>query len=457
MSLITIPDEDDVKKETPTLKHSTDVYVGNTIDSRLENVNTISTYIQGQRWVVDWYSQILNRDDSASTHSDRSLHVHKQYREIRGVVLLVQSELQASQNASGQRSFEMTGTASVPYDLTPVEGDVIVADIGDGQEMEFTVTSTERTSIYPEAYIDVNYRAVRTVDSSVRRALDTRVVETLYYSVDNQRTGLKGLLTLEEANLKKDLSKLYNVLVRRYLRDFLSNKYVTLIVPEQGRPTYDPYLTRFVKAVVDATAFPEVHDINLLYMNGDEHAEDETLWDCLVNVDLTALSLICSKTGIVSVKEYRTRPLFNSIYFSGIESVVRVLDPSYSVNKGSREFGVTGGIRKAGAQSNDLNDIIPIKNLNETANNYIQKPEGGLPYINRIVQDEYYVFSKAFYEDKIPTSKLEELVIDRVEKGTMDLKVLSNIAEFSLRFDNLERFYYTPVILALLRLSDGVI
>lgn len=457
MSYITVPDEDEVKKTIPTLKHSTDIYVGNTVDSRLKNVNTISTYIQGQRWIVDWYKQILNRDDAASTHSDRSLHVHKQYREIRGVPLIVQSELQDSQGSDGQRSFERVGTSSVPYELTPTEGDIIIADIGDGEEMEFTVTSTERTSIYPEAYIDVSYRAVRVVDSVARQAIDSRVVERLFYSVDNQRTGLKSLLTSEEANLKRDLSKLYSVLARRYIRDFVSNKYVTLIVPGQKDIVYDPYITRFVKAVVDATSFPEVHDINLMYLNGDEASDEETFWDCLINVDLTPLRLLPSKTDLVSVNSFRTRPVLNSIYFSGIEKVVRVLDYGFTVNQGINNRVSHGNTTKAGARSDELRDIIPVQNLNKVAEEYSIKTGSGLPYINRVVKDDYYVLSKSFYEDKVPTSELEKLIIDRLDKGSMDLSVLSKIAEFSLRFDNLERFYYTPIILALLRLSDGVL
>lgn len=457
MSYITVPDDEDRRVEKPSLKYSGETYVGNTIDSRLQNINTISTYIQGQRWTVDWYTQILNRDDAASTHSDRSLHVHKQYREIRGVPLIVQSELQASQQSDGHRSFEMVGTSAVPFELTPVEGDIIIADNGDGEEMEFTVTSTERTSIYPEAYVDVNYRAVRIVDRNVREQIDSRVVERLVYSVDLQRAGLRSLVTHEDATLRRDLGKLYSVLARRYIRDFANNKYVTLTLPGQEHPTYDPYLTRFVKAVIDATSFPEVHDINLMYMNGDERSDDETLWDCILNVDLTSLGLLPSKVEIVNVRSYRSRPMHNSIYFSGIQGVVRVQDPGYSVNTGLAGYAPYASVGKAGAQSDRLNDIVPVQNLLDTPPEYSIKVDGGLPYINRIVQDDYYVFSQSFYTNRIPTSELERLVIDRIERGTMDLKVLSQIAEFSLRFDNLERFYYTPIILALLRLSDGVL
>lgn len=458
MTYITIPDEVVEKKENPTLKIAKSDYVGNTVDSRLENISTISSYIQGSKWVVDYYQQILNRDDSASTHSDNSLHVHKQYRLIRGLPLIVLSELQASQNPDGQRTFEMTGSSSVPYSITPIEGDVIVADIGDGREMEFTVNNTERVSIYPESYVDISYRAVRVMDSNVRESLDSRVVETLYYSVDNQRIGIKSLLTKEETESKNELRKLYNVLVNRYIRDFLSNDYSTLILPGQDDVTYDPYITKFFKSIIDVTQFPESRDINILNMNGDEFALDETFWDCLINVDLTSLPIIASKVGKVSVNQYRTRPLFNSIFFSGVKMVVRVLDPGYSVNTPNQDRDNPFTITKAGTQTPDIKDLLPINDLNDEKLWYTDNDTGlSLPFINWIVEDSYYVLSGSFYEHKKPSSILEKLIIDRIEKGVMDYKLLSKIATYSLRFDNIERFYYTPIILALLKLSDGVL
>lgn len=458
MTYITIPDEVVEKKEHPTLKKAKSDYVGNTVDSRLQNVSTISSYIQGSKWVVDYYQQILNRDDAGSSHSDKSLHVHKQYRLIRGLPLIVLSELQASQNSDGQRTFEMTGSSSVPYDVTPIEGDVIVADIGDGREMEFTVNSTERVSIYPEAYVDINYRAIRVMDAAVRESLDSRVVETLYYSVDNQRIGIKSLLTKEEAESKNDLRKLYNVLVNRYIRDFVSNDYSTLILPGQDDVTYDPYITRFFKAIVDVTQFPESRDINILNMNGDEFALDETFWDCLIDVDLTTLPIVASKVGKVSVNQYRTRPLFNSIFFSGIKKVVRVLDPGYSVNTPMQDRHNSFTISKAGTQTPDIKDLMPVNDLNDEKIWYTDVGTNlKLPFITWIVEDSYYVLSESFYENKRPSSILEKLIIDRIESGVMDYKLLAKLATYSLRFDNIERFYYTPIILALLKLSDGVL
>ena len=456
MTYITVPDDILPEKPAPTQKMTKTEYVGNTVDSRLQSVNTISTYIQGSRRIVDYYSQILGRDDAASTHSDDALHIHKQYRLIRGLPVILSNEMTGSQNSGANRSFELIEQGAVPFEITPREGDIIVADVGDGREMQFTVTSTERTSIYPEAYTDITYRGVRILNEDIRGEIDSRTIETLYYHVDMQRTGLKALLTREQSDIRTKLSNIAHALSQRYLRDFLSTKYGTLILPGQGMVTYDPYVARFVKSITDSRLYPEIHKLNLMSMFGDEVAADGTLWDLLLEGDLTQLPMVASKYGIASVDRYRSRPLMGSIYFSGIQRVITMVDPGYSVNITGRERVTAAVIEKAGTQTRDVKDLIMVSDLsNDKEEHNVQ--DSGLPFINWIVESPYYVLSESFYEKEIPTTVLERLILDRFTKHTTDMKLLYQLAVASLKFDNIERYYYTPLIIALIKLTDGVI
>lgn len=456
MSFITVPDEEAPKKETPHIRIQDDTYMSNTVDSRLTNINTISTYIQGARMVVDYYSQILARDDSASSHSDDVLHIHKQYRVIRNVPVIVSSDLTPKQNSDGGRSFEVLGSGSVPLGISPNSGDVMVLDIGDGREMEMTVNSTERMSIYPEAYSEIEYKGVRILTAADRLQLDSRVIETLYFNVDMQRAGLRPILTKQDSEHRNTLRRLYSILTERYIRDFLHTDFKTLLVPGQESVVYDPYITRFFKSIIDHTSFPKLNDLNLLSTNGDPYTNEDTIWDLLIDIDLTLLSVMPCKIGLASIRKFRNRPLMNSIYFSGVRDVVTIVDPSYSHN-------TTGGSAKAhkelndgGYQSNYVKDLIPVQNLNLDVP-MLFYTETKLPIVRRIGEDNYYVFSKSFYENKVPGSLLERLVLDRIDKNTTDLANLTTLAEMSLRLDNLERFYYTPIILTLIKLSDGVL
>lgn len=456
MAFIGIPDEDKPRDPTPNLKMQDESYVGNTVDSRLSNVSTISTYIQGSRMVVDYYSQVLGRDDSASTHSDDVLHIHKQYRLIRGVPVIVSSDLSQKQNTDGGRSFEITGSGSVPYGISPNSGDVMVLDIGDGREMELTVQSTERMSIYPEAYSDIEYRGVRILNQSDRTQIDSRVIETLFFNTDLQRAGLKPLLTQTDTEHRNTLRRLYGVLADRYLRDFLHQDYKTLLVPGQLSVVYDPYITKFVKSIMDHVSFPRLNDLNVLSTNGDPYTQEDTIWDLLIDRDLTLLPVIASKVGIVSIRNFRTRPLMNSIFYSGVRDIVTVIDPSFSHDTTGRSSKSHGELISAGHITDDVNDLIPVQNLNSDKPVNFYTPSQ-LPLVRRIAEDNYYVFSKSFYEHKVPGSLLETLVLDRLTKSNTNLADLTTMANMALTLDNLERFYYTPIVLTLIKLSDGVL
>lgn len=456
MSFISVPDEDAPKPETPHLKIRDETYVGNTVDSRLSNTNTISTYIQGSRMIVDYYSQVLLRDDSASSHSDDVLHIHKQYRVIRGVPVIVSSDLSQKQNSDGGRSFEITGSGSIPFGISPNSGDVMVLDIGDGKELELTVNNTERMSIYPEAYNDIEYRGVRILERDDKAHLDSRVIETLYFNVDLQRAGLRPLLTQQDTEYRNTLRRLYGILVERYLRDFFHKDFKTILVPGQESVVYDPYITRFLKATVDHSSFPKMNDLNILSTNGDVYTNEDTIWDLLIDRDLTLLSIIPSKVGLASIAKFRNRPLRNSIYFSGVKDVVTIIDPSYSHDTMGGSAKSHKELNHGGLQVESFDKLAPIQNLNLTEP-MLFYTEKKLPIVRRMGEDNYYVFTKQFYENKVPGSLLERLVLDRIDKSTTDFGNLATLAEMSLRLDNLERFYFTPIILSLIKLSDGVL
>ena len=80
----------------------------------------------------------------------------------------------------------------------------------------------------------------------------------------------------------------------------------------------------------------------------------------------------------------------------------------------------------------------------------------GLPSVDPIlfkpVDDDYYIFSKAFYErDKGNYSALEAMVWSYLEGKALSVKWLIELYENYRGMGGLERFYYTPIILFLMK------
>lgn len=451
---MTLPDEP--SKDVPSIAITETPYQGNVVDTRKDSINTLSTYVSGQKWKVDAYLQVLGKDDAANTHSDDILAIYRQLRLVRGLTVMVTQDLQSRQSSEPDKHFEVTGSSDVPHGVTPNLGDIFVADIGDGRNAILTITSSERASFYQESLTSVEYRVVGYLDNEKQRNLDSKVIQTLYYDEEYLRSGLNPLITEQVVEDRRTLRELYSVLVTTYFRSFFSNKYKTFILPGQDGTTYDPYLTKFIKAIVDHEVYPYFHDVTIYSTNEDVYTVQNTIWELFLRGDMHMLPLLSKVAGIAPRRRYRTRPLFNGIYFSGIEAVVTMTDVPFSHDTAGMSNTVIGGLSKAGVRVPTVSEIMPILDLRDHTPEIIQ-PTKELPIITRIVEGDYYIFSNEFYDEGKPGSLLEKLVLTRLEDGDMDVSDLTKVVKNSLKFNNLERFYYVPILLALIKLADGVI
>jgi hypothetical protein len=218
-------------------------------------------------------------------------------------------------------------------------------------------------------------------------------------------------------------------------------------------PTYDPYMTRFVRATIDSRSFPKVLGITELGVAHDVFSNQYSIFDAILRMDPAMLYSV-SRTALMSdIYSFRARPMMNSIYFSGFKQVVTFVDIPYSVDSayelphGYKEFS------KADVRQNGMNNIIPQLDL--TNQDTIKGNE--IPLIHRVIHDRCYILSAAFYDDTPGKSVLERVLMDRLVNETCDLQDLLRLAEDAPRWDNLERFYYYPLILALIKLAPGVL
>lgn len=452
MSFITIPDE--VVKETPSISISKEPYQGAVVDGRLNNVNTLATYVAGSRWKVDMYLKVSGRDDVSNITSTDLLAIHSQLRHVKGVVLLVTQDLQSRQEGE-ERHFTVTGSADVPHGITPNLGDIFVAEIGDGRNAILTVTSSERSTYHSESMTSIEYSISGYMDEEKAHGLQSKVIETFHYDEEYLRRGINPIIHESVINVRNKLRELYGILGSEYYRTFFSNRYKTLMLPMQAVDTYDPYLVRFIKATIDHDEFPEYRHVTVYSTNEDPYTTQNTLWELFLQGSVHLLPGLSKYAAVAPMARYRSRPLLNSIYYSGIEGVITMTDLPYLFDADGTSLKTIGTIRKAQVTRKEVDKILPITDLREHTPIEI-RPEGGLPIINRVIKDGTYVFSESFYSG-VAASTLEDLVLKRIGDGETNLNDLYKVASNSLTFNNLERFYYFPVIMTLIKLSDGVI
>jgi len=450
MPLVKTPDQPDVV--TPNLVINPTPYETPVVDTRKEGYDAIATYLAGSKMAADVYRQVQRRDSAPKSFQRDLPFAFGQLELIRGFEFVVTSPITYQQNSGDQRGFSATGSAQCYSIVTLNQGDVFLADIGDGRNAIFQITSSSKSTIRPESTSTIEFKASFLLTPEYKQALDERVIETFYFSRENFRNGVKCLLTDEDVNVFRRLNKAHSRLINLYFRDFYNEQYKTLLVPDQASATYDPFLANYIKATVDPQTHPRVIEIVLLGLGGDPSNDQQSIYDVILDRDPDLLYSVAKRMGVADVSIYRQRPLFKGIYYSGVQGVVTAIDAVWNADKPNMGGHETVSITQGGYRQGAVRDNLPNLDLTTDADKPAQRA-----MIYPVTQDDYYVLSKAFYEDLPEKSLLEQLLHDRLNNRTIDLGQLADLADAAHTWMNVDRFYYIPIILTLIKLAPGVI
>lgn len=457
MPVVEIPDEEIEVK--PNLVISPIPYEGPVVDSRRGDYEGLSTFLSGPRMSVDWFSQPQTRDSAAASWNDDLPAAYGSYNEVRGIEIFTDG-VSHNQDTGNTGGFVSTGSANVWSCVTPQPGDMFIAEVMRGRNALFQVNNPKRATIFPESATGFDYQLVKYVDADFIAKLRGRVIKTGYFHLENFRNGLKAILTEEDVNVTKRLGRARDRLTTLYFRDFFSDTYQTFLVPKQRvfpgmeLTTYDPAMTKFIRSILTLSQHPKVVKIIELNCNGDVHSNQLTLLDAIAKRDAEMLYSVSRYATLTGISAFKARPLMNSIYFSGIDQVVTMVDVPFSVNENDTPLtGQGGSLIKADTRQKDMRSILPVLDLDEPSENN----GGDTPFIHRVTADNFYIFTEAFYEDSAGQSLLEQMVNARLREEPIDLKKLADLADHAVKFDNLERFYYIPIILVLIKLASGVL
>jgi len=450
--------EDDKPVEQPTLQVSKEPFKGPVVDTKKTQYDTLSTFYAGQKWPVDYYSQVGSRDSTAASFSRDTPVTYGTYRKIRGFELVVETAITNDQNSSEANGFDSTGNGIVYHCIIPQNGDLFIADFGNGRNVLFEAYSPKKLGVYEESPHRVEWKAVDFVDDALFSRLEASTIETLYFDRENFRNNLKCLLNKEEVDSIRRLNNAWRRLIGLYFKDFFSDQFSTFQVPGQyvdgvHVPTYDPNVVKYLRKTLSVSQHAMVHKIIELDCSGDPAADQLSLFDMLAKRDWELLYSCSHHFNAQPIDCYRSYPKLHSVYFSGMRRVVSARDISFTVNHPTGSMaGSVLEIMKAGPERPEMRSILPQLTKGGTES----KPSYGR-YIKRVLCDDYYVFSKEFYTGEGEVSMLERMVQHRMKGQGIDLVDLADLADYAPRFDNLERFYYIPIILTLIKLAPGVL
>lgn len=408
-------------------------FKGIEVETKYEEKRPLALYIEGQQWFVDYYKQILNNDDEGNPFSIKTPQALQQYRKIKNTELKLTTPLSGSFE-SGPNEWTMTGTANMYPSIVPNKGDIFVADIGDGRSGIFVIEQVNEKSIYKDTAYEVEFSLMFEYhDDEYGKNLESKVVETLYFEKDRILYG-ENPLVVEEKHLSDiELRKWERLLFDKLFEDFIDPEEMTWRVPVSNYRLYDFHYTQMMHKLFDTDSII-MRSVRMLNLGIPKVQQSYSFWDVLLDKDRKRLALVDRQFHITTRGAIYAPAVLNSAFYSTFNA--------YNVPLSFVKHAVNG----------KMNVEHVTKDLA-----YFVKIEGGLinpdkqPTIYHVNQDNSYVLSDFFYNDEGRLSILEDLVKNYLDDKGVDQHRLQTLLDECLIWCPLDRFYYFPILIILIR------
>lgn len=433
----------------PPRIHSQNVKV-NVVDTKYNPVSSLITSIEGSKWIVDYYSQVIDRDNALYGQDIGQSGVYQQYKLIKGLEFKVANELSTSQEDES-KAMIVQGSAHVHSMIIANHGDVFIADVGDGRAGVFQITMSEKKSMYTQAVYYVEYTLLYFVDAenTKKKDLDDKVVETYYYLKDFVNYGQNPLVITSEYEAFLKLHDLQEDLIDAYFKWFFSVEKKTLLVPGQTHLVYDHFMTKFVLSLIDSMEHNKIRYTRIYNVDGDAYLEEPTILDAIIKRDKYMVPMLNRKMGLASKLEFNNDPMMEGFRFANIPLIVypKIEQPIFESVTPIRAKTITDiALQDVSTRIGDLNSILPI-NIADTLD--AQLPD--LPNIVPVLQDDCYIFTNTFYEGQMVSSQLEWIVHKFLNEKIVNASEVFEVSKNFINWGGLERFYYIPVIIAMIK------
>lgn len=417
------------------------------VDTRYKPLGSLVTFVQGRRYTVDYYSQVRGRDDTVQGQDPAQAAVFQQYRKISALEIRVTSPISSSQDQES-KEFTINGEAIVHSHVIPEEGDMFAADAGDGREAVFQIKVSERLSIYKDSAYRIDFTLVyfSEMRPQERTDLENKVVERLHYLRDFMRVGQNPIITTEEFHILDELGGRKQQMIQTWYSQFFSKEFGTMLVPSQAFSTYDPFVVKAMRAMTTTDDHYNAQWMRILNVEDDDILKQTQLWDVITQRDIDLLPEANKKMGLVSTRAFSTDAMQEGIRYSGIERIVypywrnAPIDIAFNLRTQQAMDSITQVSSTVGTvEVPPLNDTITLGGV-------------AMPLIKPVMADPYYVLSASFYEEGIGgKSVLEKLVEDALQREAVNPAWVLELAKSHKRWGGLEKFYYIPLMVFLIR------
>jgi len=466
------------------------------VDQTWAPIKSMIKHRLGSSWSVkEYYSKILTKDSEVGGASPTVDATFESFKCIKNVEFRVTTPL--SQNFDERTKTNTYAGTSTVFGIIPNAGDMFIADTGEGDETLFQITASSQKSLQRETLYEITYG--EDTQSALKIAnLRQKVVETLHYVVDFLNYGQNPILTSDDYQALVRLSGDVEYWTGVYIRLFFSREFSTLLVPEQLRRVYDPYLVAFFKQVPQFSQRAENVWTREYSTSADDRFGMKCIWDAILMRDVREIDFGFKRATTINPMVWNAQAGMAGLAHGGFDAVLYSIDGIDAIDSQGRQSpDYVGSCRELTSPR-----AIPVPTLsNLPPNNPIYPgpgadlglvdpdlviddelnptPDGSDPYalpnvhalerfrmgcrvrnpnyrrlcnltIHPVTIDNFYVFSEHFYERDSEQSALENVVNRWLDGERINAKLLLDISLTMTHWGRLEQFYYMPVMIYLM-------
>lgn len=449
------------------------------VDTRWTPAMSLMSHISGSKWVVDYYSQVIDQDSQLSGQQQSLNPVYQQYNKVKNLVIKVASALATNQDPD-TKVMTLSGSGHIFGNIKPNEGDMFVADIGNGQKASFRVTSSILKSVLKDQVFEISY-GLSHVDDSALADLENKTIKTSVFREDFITYGQNPVIVEEDSIVLSKLEQVYDVVCKQFFGRFFSKEFSTYLLPGQDYSIYDPFYVDFISKVFSHEDHPAILKVKKISMGLDDVYEQSNFWQALLNRDSSYLNIGFKKVGLAGRSLFQLNPYVSPFRYAGIDFALYPLDPEqnigdpdiinsirYSLNMLSGAYPVLGYY---GAEDYQLTpysatvsgDPLTFNSVGMTpspagntttvqrSDNLVNAPTSSLPAMYPVLHDEYYVFTANFYNKTNTQSVIEDMVNQYISGRPIDMVSLYNTVQRYATWGVLEQYYYVPILLCIIK------
>lgn len=419
-------------------------------DDNQKPIRSLLAYVEGAPWSVNYYSQVLSKDNDLKEVDTGQSNVYQQYHKINKLELRVSSALSDSYDQDTSIT-SVVGNGFIYAGLVPNINDYFVSDVNDNRTGIFRITGVERKSFNRDSVYYIEYTLVGFEEvepgTSIYNELNSKSIRTYYFSRDRLIENLQPLIREEDQQQIINLNELYNIIINSYFNTFYSKKQATIIIPGQEFNIYDNYLVDYLLKIIDSQDHLNVKYVRQLPTDNVFFNNQSQFWNIMFN-RLSNEILTCNKQmSLVNRYILNSDTYVQGLYFSTIDYFIypTTIDLSYITGVSNELVRSDITIQETKSINNVLSSEY-VKIFTEASVNY--------NYIYPVLHDDYYVLSENFYNNTSEQSLLEILVKDYINHNTINISRLLLLCNDYPSWGRLEQYYYGPILLTLIKESN---